>query len=243
MQISLSSDEEPVNTSEELAIQEQINRFLLNIRDNYVNISEGQRKQVGTSHQHQCSTIEDPLPSIYWEPPPQQRGEVNLVHHHDPAELMDRCVGQLIWKAETSKARVLDIPGRQANNFDQPNFTTKNENGLILNAPNQFMCTAMMDDDYLILAMHADEGLERCVNNGEYIDFARLLPRDRGQMQQDNRIKLVQVSGHLSCVLVSDNVTGSISSFVRWEQAFRVFSNNILGDSPRVLQNSSNIIR
>ena len=44
MQISLSSDEEPVNTSEELAIQEQINGFLLNIRDNNVNISEGQRK-------------------------------------------------------------------------------------------------------------------------------------------------------------------------------------------------------
>ena len=104
------------------------------------------------------------------------------------------------------------------------------------------MCTAMMDNDYLIMAMHADDGLERCVCNGEYIDFARLLPRDRGQMQQDNRIKLVQVSGHLSCVPVSDNVIGSISSFARWEQAFRVFSNNILGNSPSVLQNLFNII-
>ena len=89
------------------------------------------------------------------------------------------------------------------------------------------MRTAIMDEDYLIVAAHVDEGLERQVRNGEYIDFARLLPRHHVQMQQDNRIQLINQDGQLSCTPASSINSGDliINSFARWEQAFRVFSN------------------
>ena len=93
------------------------------------------------------------------------------------------------------------------------------------NIQNQFMRMAIMDEDYLIVTAHVDESMERRIRNGDYIDFARLIPRDRVQMQQDNRIELINMNGHLSCTPVLDNVVGNISSFARWEQAFRVYSN------------------
>ena len=80
--------------------------------------------------------------------------------------------------------------------------------------------------DYLIVAAHVDENLERRIRNGEFIDFSRLLPRDRVLMQQDNRIELINRDGHLSCAPISDGGSAfNITSFHRWEQAFRVLSN------------------
>ena len=90
-----------------------------------------------------------------------------------------------------------------------------------------------MDEDYLIVAAHIDETLERRVRAGEYIDFAHLLPRDRVQMEQDHRVELINQNGHLSCAPVVDSQLGSISSVARWEQAFRVFSNIYMRQFPQ----------
>ena len=104
----------------------------------------------------------------------------------------------------------------------------RGDGDMVLFGPNQFMKTAIMDEDYLIIAAHVDEGLERRIRNGEYVDFSRLVPRDRVQMQQDNRIELINLDGHLTCTSAANNNSSndfSISSFARWEQAFRVYSN------------------
>ena len=83
-----------------------------------------------------------------------------------------------------------------------------------------------MYEDYLIVTAHVDENLGRRVRNGEFIDFARLLPRDRVQMQQDNKIELINQNGHLICTSATEQSSVfNILSFQRWEQAFRVFSN------------------
>ena len=98
------------------------------------------------------------------------------------------------------------------------------QNGEILEQ-NQFMRTAIMDEDYLIVAAHVDETLESRVCNGDYVDFSRLIPRDRVQMEQDNRIELLTQNGQLSCARMDSGSGFSITSFARWEQAFRVYSN------------------
>ena len=87
-----------------------------------------------------------------------------------------------------------------------------------------------MDEDYLTVTAHVDEGLECRIRSGEFVDFAWLLSRDWVQMQQDNRIELINQNRHLSCAPVSMNSAGSgsdflINSFAHWEQAFRVCSN------------------
>ena len=113
-------------------------------------------------------------------------------------------------------------------NMNSQELANEDRGNMVLFGPNQFMRTTIMDEDYLIVAAHVDECLECQIRNGEFVDFTRLLRRHHVQMQQDNRIELVNVNGHLSCTAMSANSSNnefSISSFARWEQAYRVFSN------------------
>ena len=65
-------------------------------------------------------------------------------------------VNEFVREAEASRARVVE---RTGNELD---FVT----------PNQFMKKAMMDENYLIVAAHVDENMERRIRNGDYIDFS-----------------------------------------------------------------------
>ena len=120
------------------------------------------------------------------EPTPQQA----------PVTLESR-VNEYVHEAEASRAQVAE---RTGNDLD---FVT----------PNQFMKMAVMDEDYLIVAAHVDENMERRIRNVDYIDFSRLLPRDRVQMQLENRVELINQNGHLTCAPLKDNSVGNISSF------------------------------
>ena len=63
----------------------------------------------------------------------------------------------------------------------------------------------------------------RIVNN-EYIDFARLLPKDRVTSEDDHWMELISKGGQTFSVPVVDHEVSGITSFSKWEQAFRVFS-------------------
>ena len=84
----------------------------------------------------------------------------------------------------------------------------------------------VVDENYLIIDNYVDEGTRLKIENGEYIDFARLLPRDRLSIEEDNRMEIVNKNGKTYFVPATDlDHTGGITNFSRWEQAFRVFSN------------------
>ena len=90
----------------------------------------------------------------------------------------------------------------------------------------------MVDEDYLIVAAHIDETLARKIRQGEFVDFSRLLPRDRVQQEQQNKMQIVAMSdGHLGCAPTIEQ--GVIASFPKWEQAFRVFSDIFTKEHPR----------
>ena len=81
---------------------------------------------------------------------------------------------------------------------------------------NMFMHSTIVDEDYLVVAAHIDDTLNCRIRAGEYVDFTRLLPWDRVQMEQDNRLQILNFNGQLSCAPVNEtNVT--ITSFARWE--------------------------
>ena len=83
-----------------------------------------------------------------------------------------------------------------------------------------------VDDQYLVIGANVDPALRQKIFRHEYIDFARLLPKDRVVKEDDHRMELVNKGGYTYFVPVSDReCTSSISSFSGWEQAFRVFSN------------------
>ena len=59
----------------------------------------------------------------------------------------------------------------------------------------------------------------------EYVDFSRLIPKDKVGRLDDQCFELVVKGGSTFFAPVSDREVTSISNFSRWEQAFRIYSN------------------
>ena len=86
---------------------------------------------------------------------------------------------KLVIEAKNAKARIFPNLGRSAK---------------LINV-NQQQSTAMMDKDYLVVGGHIDESMETKIVNGEYVDFGKLLPRDKIIVEEDNRLELVIKNG------------------------------------------------
>ena len=83
-----------------------------------------------------------------------------------------------------------------------------------------------VDDHYMIVGAHLDSSIKHKILQHDYIDFARLLPRDRITHKEDHRMELINKNGNTYFVPVSDReCAGGINNFNKWEQAFRIFSN------------------
>ena len=83
--------------------------------------------------------------------------------------------------------------------------------------------TAMMDEDYLVIGAHIDETLQSKIVKGEYIDFGKLLPRDKVLADDESKLELVIHNGKTFWVPTSETI--AISHFSKWEQAFRIYAN------------------
>ena len=108
--------------------------------------------------------------------------------------------------AEAAKAKIFPPPGKDLN-------------------PINFEFIAMMDQDYLLVGSHVDEQTRLKVVKGEYVDFCKLLPKDKMTPEDEgSRMELIMKNGRTFWTPASsDNV--AINNYGKWEQAFRVFSN------------------
>ena len=113
---------------------------------------------------------------------------------------------QMVHDAEASKARVVGVAGEDLN----------------LNA---FLHSAFVDEEYLVIGSHVHESLCNKIVNHEYVDFVRLLPRDRVSIEEDQQMQLINWDGMTYWAPVADRDLNSVSSFAKWETAFRVFAN------------------
>ena len=117
-----------------------------------------------------------------------------------------------ITEAEKAKARIFQTPGKEISplsSFDMLKLQ---------------LHTAIIDEDYETVAGHLDENIQQKIVNGEYVDFARLIPKDRiNSMQDENRLYPHQKDGQTYFAPNSSGVI--ISNFAKWERAFRVYSN------------------
>ena len=68
--------------------------------------------------------------------------------------------------------------------------------------------------------------------NYEYVDFAKLIPKDRITKVEDHRMELIFRGGPTYFVPVSDRENTVISNFSHWEQAFRIYSNILTRSYP-----------
>ena len=111
-----------------------------------------------------------------------------------------------IKEAEAAKARILNTPGKTLDFSQSP-------------------LSANVDDNYIIVGAHIDDNLKNKVSKGGYVNFAKLIPKDRPSYD-DNRLEIVSKGGSTFFVPASDRENANvISSLYKREQVFRVFSN------------------
>ena len=111
--------------------------------------------------------------SAYSDPVPQMAGEPTPIMTH--AE-------QQIREAEASKAHLMDTLGKLATGNEPVSLS--------------FIHSAFVDEEYLMMGSHVDEAMCKKIINHEYVDFSRLLPRDRLHCEDEpQRMELVNKDG------------------------------------------------
>ena len=116
---------------------------------------------------------------------------------------------QLIRDAEASRARIYEVKGNEQ----------------IPDKLVQVCHSAALDEEYLLVGNYLDQTMKQWIGMGEYINFAKLMPREKVFSEDDTQMEIVNRGGQSYWVPVSDQENTTINNFARWEQAFRVYSN------------------
>ena len=97
----------------------------------------------------------------------QHRDEENHKASSEVAECTpaDRAA-QLIREAELLKARVLDLPGKHSSTFNRE----------LKNVTTELLHSVVVDDKYSAVGKHIDAATRQKIEQGEYVDFAKLIP-------------------------------------------------------------------
>ena len=114
---------------------------------------------------------------------------------------MEARAEQRVKDAERAKARMFKVPGKKTE-----------------------FCTDTIDEDFMLLAAHVDELTTKRIAEGEYINFSKLIAKDRIFSEEDNRLEMIQRGGCTYWIPASDREQTSINSIEKWDQAFRVYS-------------------
>ena len=88
-----------------------------------------------------------------------------------------------------------------------------------------------IDQQYELVGSHIDQLTRERIIRGEYVDFGKLLPKDRILSEEDERLELVLKQGRAFWSPVSESIT--INSYNRWEQAFRIYSDIYTRHNPQ----------
>ena len=149
-------------------------------------------------HGQEVDTVDRPDNTI-------QMPGTSQAHHRDPPREMtpEEKATQKIKDAEAAKAAMFPIKGKQTSQF--------------------FCQTALIDESYMVIGGHLDAATLVKIRDGEYIDFSKLIPKDRVLIEEDKRLEMIMKNGRAYYVPVYDGT--NITSFHKWEQAFRVYSN------------------
>ena len=84
------------------------------------------------------------------------------------------------------------------------------------------------DDDFFHVSCHIEQSLKGKIEQGEFVDLEKLLPRQRGRSSMGDHgdripVDLVSKEGHTYLAPGQQN-DNRISSIRKWEQAFRVYA-------------------
>ena len=120
----------------------------------------------------------------------------------------------LLCEADNNKARMVDLPGKH-----------ESRRGSLIHC-------VLVDEGYLTVAAHVDDHTKKKILNFEYVDFVRLIPQDRIANEEDQRLTFMNKGGVPYLVPAEPKQNGTISSFSRWDQAFKVFTDIMTSKYP-----------
>ena len=89
---------------------------------------------------------------------------------------------------------------------------------------------AAMDNDYQMIDAHIEEGMKRKIIGFEYVDLSKLLTRGHWR-DEDQRLELINRNG-MTYLAPAERDGNQITSYIKWEQAFWVYSNIITTHYP-----------
>ena len=112
-------------------------------------------------------------------------------------------------------------------------MTNLNNAGVVktTNIPN--IGSGVSDDDFFHLTCHIDPNLIHKIEKGEFVELQKLLPKEKlgNRNSEDNRLEWVQRDRNT--FLVPAQRDTKISSFRKWEQAFRAYATIYCGANPQ----------
>ena len=80
----------------------------------------------------------------------------------------------IIRDAEQARAEIFPVPGKNSN-WDLRNFCH----------------TAVINETYMVVGSHVEETLYGKIQRGEYVDFGRLILKDRVLNEDDQRLEMI----------------------------------------------------
>ena len=145
-------------------------------------------------------------------------GQNNVRGRHRDSTKQNRTM-DMIRESEASKARMYATPGNAPLINSEFNAETNQVSPLVQHY------SSMVDENYLVIGSYLDGCIQNKIFNSEYVDFSRLIPRDRISKDEDHRMELISRGGQTYFVPAIDRDHTNITSFSKWELAFRIFSN------------------
>ena len=128
---------------------------------------------------------------------------------------------KLIREAELVKGDMFAMTGKQEK-FDQVNKTEQFRTDFV----RDMIHSVLVDEEYSAIGSHLDESVIKKIKRGEYVDFSKLLVKDRSAtIDDESKLQPVYKDGQVFWQSLSDQTSmSSISNFHKWEQAFRIYS-------------------
>ena len=110
-------------------------------------------------------------PSALPQQPNPERPTVQMAV--EPGGTAMTVADRMIREADSTKSRMVVAKGTYGTAFQD------------------FLKTAYVDEQYMVMGSHLDENICKKIINHEYVDFAKLLPRDRVGLEEDQCMELV----------------------------------------------------
>lgn len=170
-----------------------------------------------------------PLP-----PPPPRKPDSNketAEQTHHPKELAHHKAEELVKQAELQKAELAKPPGE--NQY------------LLVNSQVEFGENIDGSLDYLHNSgtAHVDQTTREKVRTDQYVELYKFLPRDLDLVDEDDNLVLTSKQGRTYHVPPVDREDNSISTFKKWQVAFKVFMSVYIEEHPDRLKKPLELIQ